>query len=184
MKNTILILVIALIVSGCKSDTNQTKDQNQPESVKEMKEEKKEFIVDLSFKTNNSYSIQMVLYNISIDEYQSKYIVINEKVEPTSTTDKITANFQENISNNFRINFGNQEVKEIELPSIEVSYGSNKLSILASELSTYFDFNEFIEQDPTTFKLRTKKVEGKHNPTIYLKQQYIRELQEEQKEIN
>lgn len=179
MKKTILILAITLIVSGCKSDTNQAKDQNQPESVEEVKEEKKEFIVDLSFKTNKSGVFQMVLYNIKVDDFQNKYIVISENIEATSSADYMKANFQENISNSFRINFGNKEIREIEVLSIELSYGLNKINIDSENISSYFDFNEYIKQDPITKLLKTEKIEGKLNPIIYLKPQFLRELKNE-----
>lgn len=84
-------------------------------------------------------------------------------------------NFGENISNNFRIGLGNTEVKEVEIESIEVSYGEKAININSIELSNYFKFNEFISQDVNSNILQTKQINGKHTPMIYLKAEFLKE---------
>ncbi|HMC00677.1 MAG TPA: hypothetical protein VKN14_06545 [Flavobacteriaceae bacterium] len=174
MKRRILLLIIVLISFGCKTDSNEKKKQDEVEKETDLK---KEFVVKMKFKTNRSDNIKMVLYNIISDEYQNKYIVINESIVLTSEMDMLTANFGENISDNFRINFGEKEIKEIEIESIELSFDKNTLLIEPSEIINYFDFNEYIVQDPISYKLQTKRIEEKLHPIIYLKPQYMRELQ-------
>ena len=175
MKNIILALTLILIFVGCKSDSNERNNQNEGQVENKLI---KEFVVKMKFKTTKSDEFKLVLYNIIPDEYQNKYIVINERVVLTSETDNLTANFGENISDSFRINFGNKEEKEIEILSIEISYGSNQININPEDLTTYFKFNDFVSQDPKSFKLQTKKVGEKLNPIIYLKLQYMRELKQ------
>ncbi len=173
MKNIILVLIVVITSFGCKTDSNESKNQNQGEQISKLE---KEFVVRMKFKTNKSDNIKMVLYNIIPDEYQNKYIVINERVVLTSETDSFIANFGDNISDSFRINFGNKEEKEIEISSIEISYGSNQINIIPEDLTTYFKFNDFVIQDPKSFKLQTKRIGEKLDPIIYLKLQYMREL--------
>jgi hypothetical protein len=176
MKNTILFLAIALFVLGCKTETKETKEQEVTEKVAE---EEKEFVAKMTFTTNKDGEFQMVLYNIKEDEYQNKYIVISEKIEATSNADYMTADFQENMSNNFRINLGNKETRNIEILTIELSYGAKKINISTEDIATYFNFNEFIKHDSITNSFTTVKVSDRLNPIIYLKPQYLRELKGE-----
>ncbi|MEZ4856884.1 MAG: hypothetical protein R2812_10470 [Gelidibacter sp.] len=172
-KGCFILLLISIF--GCQNqEKNNSKSKNQEKELL-----KKEFVVTINFKSNKSDTFDLYLYNIIKDEYQSKYIVISEKTIPTSEMENITANFGENISRNFRINFGNNEVKDIQIKSIEISFGPNKIFIDPEDLTQYFNFNEYIFQDSDTYVLHTQQIDGKHNPIIYLKSEYLGELQKE-----
>lgn len=172
MKNIILVVLIALFTFSC---LNEQKKESKPIEVEKVKEKeiKKEFIVKINFKTNKEDSFKLMLNNIVVDEFQSKNILITERVAPSSNFESITANFGENISKGFRVNLGNKEVKEVEISSIEISYGENKLSINANELNSYFTFDRFVNYDTISNKFKTKRVDGKHTPTITLKTRKI-----------
>jgi hypothetical protein len=86
------------------------------------------------------------------------------------------AKFQNNISRNFRINWGNKEEKEIEIESIELKYGEKNIVILPNELDKYFKFNEFVTQDTITNKLIIKKVGQKLQPIMYIEKKYLTEI--------
>jgi len=173
MKNTIFALCALFMLTNCKSDSKENATDTNAQNTQNLK---KELVVKMGFKTNKSDEFKMVLYNIVPDEFQNKYIVIKERVILTSEMDNITVNFGDNISDNFRINFGIEEPKEIEISSIQLIYGPNIVNINPEDISTHFTFNEYISQDPSTLKLQTKKVGDKHNPIIYLKRKYLREL--------
>tara|TARA_B110000114_G_scaffold119832_1_gene125570 strand:+ start:161 stop:667 length:507 start_codon:yes stop_codon:yes gene_type:complete len=167
MKKVFLVLLMVIFTIACKS--------KQEEKIKESK---KEFIVKIKHRVNKKDVFKLVLYNIITDENQNKWIQINEKVVGTSATENLTANFGENISYNFRINFGVKQEKEIEIKYIEILYGSKSIYVKPEELKNHFTFNEFITQDKVTNKLRTKKIGGKLNPIIYFKIEYLKELEE------
>lgn len=170
----IVLLAVALTILACN---NEQKAVDKPTVEEQVIEVKKEFIVKMNFKIDKSDTFGFVLYNIVTDEYQKKWIQINEKVVLSNNIETIKANFGDNISKSFRISFGNKEEKEIEIETIEVSYGERIILIEPNELNKYFKLNEFITQDTITNKFRTKKVGGKHNPIIYLKAKYLSELQ-------
>jgi hypothetical protein len=172
MKKVLLLLVVTVL--ACKNEQNVTDKQTVEQQVKNAK---KEFSVKMSFKTDKADMFSLVLYNIEVDEYQKKWIQINEKVALTNEIKTITANFGDNISKNLRISFGNKEEKEVEIENIEVLYGEKAIFIIPNELNKYFKFNEFVTQDTITNKLQTKRVRDKHNPIIYLKTKYLNELQ-------
>lgn len=168
MKKIILLITVTVLFS-CKSENSQ--DSFTPLKPKQ------EFTVKLSFKTNKTDMFSFVLYNIEMDEFQKKWIQINQTVEKSETISTLVANFQDNISRNFRINLGNKEEKEIEIELIELKYGEKSIAISPNELDKYFIFNEFVTQDDASGKLIIKKEQNKFNPTIYLKAKYLSEFQ-------
>lgn len=174
MKKIVLVLFIASIGLACK---NEPKSDEKPVDVERVKEEKKEFIVSMSFKTNKEDSFNLRLHNIIYDEFQTKNITITEKVSSSSSYDKLTANFGGNISNSFSITFGNKEEKVIEIASMSISYGDKIIEILPENLSDYFVFTKYISQDTISKKLLTKKIGNTHTPTIMLKGRQLQNLQ-------
>ncbi len=165
MKKVFLVLLMVIFSLACKS--------KQEEKIKEPK---KEFIVKIKYRVNKEDVFKLVLYNIITDENQNKWTQINEKVVGTSATKNLTANFGESISYNFRINFGVKQEKEIEIKHIEILYGAKRIYVKPEELKNYFTFNEFIFQDNAN-KLFTKKIGGKLNPILFLKIEYLKELE-------
>lgn len=166
MKKVFLVLLLVIFTIACKS--------KQEEKIKVPK---KEFIVKIKYRVNKEDVFKLVLYNIITDENQNKWIQINEKVVGTSATKNLTANFGESISYNFRISFGVKQEKEIEIKYIEILYGAKSIYVKPEELKKHFTFNEFIFQDNATNKLFTKKIGGKLNPILFLKIEYLKELE-------
>lgn len=173
MKNIVLVALVTLMTFSC---TSKQKEVNKPVVVEQAKEVEKEFIVNMSFKTSKEDNFRLMLNNIEVDEFQKKNIIIIEKVSPSSEIDKLTANFGYNISKNFSINLGNKEVKEVEINSVEILYGNNKISVKSDELNEYFTFNKFVVQDTVSNKFQTKKIKGQHSPTITLRRKAINQL--------
>ena len=165
----IVLLIFVTVLFCCKSEKSQ-------ETNVRTNEPKQEFTVKVSFKTNKTDMFSFVLYNIDMDEFQKKWIQINQTVEESETISSIVANFQNNISRNFRINLGNKEEKEIEIESIELKYGEKNIVILPNELDKYFKFNEFVTQDTITNKLIIKKVGQKLQPIMYIEKKYLTEI--------
>jgi len=181
MKKVFLIL-ITIIALGCKNEKNETKSIPETETIglNEI-EQTKEFIAKISYRTNKDDEFKIMLNNIVQDEFQRKNIYIIEKVVSNSVFENITANFGEvdNLPNEFHINFGVKEIKEVEIESIELTYGKNNLIINAAELKDYFNFNKYVEHDSVSNKFTTKNIDGVHYPTILLKIKGINALKQE-----
>ena len=179
MKKIIFIALLA-IFCGCKDDAKEEKQTKSDTIIEDMADEVSELSVVVNFKTNRADNIVFKLNNIVLDEFQKKNVQIVEKVSPTTTSDAINAKFgPNNISNNFIIGLGNREVKEIEIESILLSYGKNTLSVTGNELSKHFTLNKFVTHTPETNKIKTNKVDGKHNPSMILKRKSINTLRKE-----
>jgi hypothetical protein len=141
----------------------------------------KHLTVNFNFKTNKPDMFKIMLNNVEIDELQKKNIHIFENVIPSTEDDAITAKFDaDNMSNNVVIHLGNKEVKEVEIKSILISYGNNQINISSpKDLDKYFVFNKFIEKDSTSNTLKTKRVNGQHNPAFSFKRNLINLLKKE-----
>jgi hypothetical protein len=171
-----IVLIILLITAfACNEETKKKESNNSQQS----KEPIKEFIVKMSFKTNKADEFKLMLNNIVIDEFQRKNISIIEKVMPLSNLESLTADFGDNSPNNFRINFGNKEEKEMEIESLSLFYGDNSLSMTSADLKTHFSFNRYIIQDSITYKIQSKRIDSKHYPQIVLKKKAIDLLMKE-----
>lgn len=180
MRKVFFTLIVILL-----STTSCTKTKNKKPEVQEKPEEiierKKEFIVKMNYKTNKEDVFKYTLSNLPVDdEFQSKSILINEKVSPTSNYELTTANFGVNISNNLRINFGNKKVKDIKIEYISIFYGDKGVKINSNELRKYFVFNKYINLDTLSGTIKTKKIGNNYNPTIALKTNSINFLIKEQ----
>lgn len=178
MKKTVLLIVTTLIFSSACKD-NTTNPIN--EAIKKEIIAPKYLTINFRFKTNKTDTFKIMLSNIEVDELQKKNIYIFEDVIPSSGEDSIIAKFDPgNISNSITINLGNKEIKEVEIIEILVSYGSNGIKISTNkDIDKYLAFNRFIERDSTSNIIRTKKVDGLHNPGFSLKRKLINQLRKE-----
>ena len=178
MKNVVLVLLISIALLACK---NNSKEDQSTNTAKQEDKVRKELVVVLNFKTNKKDVFRIMLNNIIVDDLQKKNIQIFEEVIPSSAVDKISAKFDpENISNQILINLGNKEVKKVEIENVFVSYGQNQVNIKTpQEMEEYLNFNKFIDRDPSSTTLQTKKVDGRHNPIINLKRSLINLLKKE-----
>jgi len=163
MKKLILFFALACFF-GCKTDTKE----NELEKKESKKELINEFVVELIFKINVDDEFKLSLTHIKVDEFQKKHIHILENVVKTTSFDKVVANFGNNFSTRFNIDLGTKNIKKIEIQSIELTYGINKLFITPNELDKYFVINGYIDFDKTTKTLTTKKIKDKHYPTLTL----------------
>jgi hypothetical protein len=166
----VILVFISVLLFACENKEKETPLDNSLEV-------QPEFNVTINFKTNKADEFRLKLNNIIIDEFQKKNIEIVEKVVASNNTDIIKAKFgPNNISKNFQIGLGNKEIKEIEIETIELSFGKNSIIIKASELADYFIFNKYASIEDGTFKIVTKKVNGKHAPKVTLNGKTLMQL--------
>lgn len=179
MKNSFIIFSLVALFVACKEEKPSNK-VIEPTPIN-IEKANQDFNVNFSFKTNKKDVFKIMVNNIAVDELQKKNIHIIEEVVPTTGADKISANFgANNFSNSVLINIGNKELKEVEIIDITLSFGKNQISLKTPEdQNKYLVFNKFIEKDSTSNTLRTKRVNGAHNPVIYFKRNLINFLRKE-----
>ena len=175
MKNTLLIILLISLIS-CN---NAEKKEDKASVINNEAPPKKELIVSMEFKTNKEDDFKLMLNNIVYDEFQRKNIHILETVMPSSGVESLTANFGENISNEFQFNLGNKVPKEVEVISMTLSYGDNVINVTPNNINDYFAVNnKYVTFDSETAILKTLEVEGKHFPTVVMRQKTLNQLQE------
>ena len=168
MKKLLLVFLGIVSVTACKTETNDKSDK----SVKT--KEIKRLIVDFSFKTDKIDNFRIMLNNIEIDEFQKMNIQVYEEVGPSSSYESINAIFPENhMSNNIVVNLGSKETKEVQIQKLRLSYGENTIEVTIDNIENYFSLNKFIELDKEERVLRTKKIDGAHNPILFSRKSII-----------
>lgn len=172
MNRKIIIVVCLIFFASCKEKVKT------PLPVKGIL--KKEFKVEMSFKSNREDIFKIMLNNIVVDEFQSKSIHFNEKILATTNEDKIEVNFGDNKSKLLLINFGNKNEKTIDISNLKLSYNQKDIIITSESISNHFLLNKFVSINDK-YQLVTKTVNGQHNPVIVLKVKTLNELFSESK---
>ncbi|WP_375238365.1 hypothetical protein [Aurantibacter sp.] len=180
MKKIPLILTL-FIAFSCNNTPKQEQQVEPTKTLNQNDEPEKEFIVKLNYKSDQADQFVFTLKNIKVDEFQTKKIIIEEKVSITTSMDEIVANFGDNISNSMFIDLGRKKTKNVLLESVMLSYGKYKLIIQPSDLEKYFKFNNYVSLNLETNTLTTKKIEGRSIPIIRLKQNAFKLLKKENK---
>jgi len=171
MKKISILLFLALVLFSCENRTDKQKQQKEIVEI----EDKKELIIEMYFKTNKEDTFKFLMNNIKVDEFQSKNIQILEKVSPSTAVDQMSFNFENNKPNSFIINLGNKHPKEVTIKNIVVKYGENIVEINKSNFKRYTVPNKFIEINEEG-TLITKKIDGKHNPSLVLKKNVFNQV--------
>lgn len=164
MKKISILLFLALVLFSCENRTDKPKQQKEIVQNEEIKE----LIVEMHFKTNKEDTFKFLMNNIKVDDFQTKNIQVLEKVSPSTELDNMSFNFENNKPNSFVINLGNKNLKEVEVKSVIVKYGDNIVEINKSNFKKHIVPNKFIDINEEG-TLITKKVDGKHNPSLVLK---------------
>ena len=174
----VLLFNISLILFACNdagktnaSNTVSQSNQSVPDEIE------RELTVSMEFKTNKEDEFVIMMNDIRIDDFQTKNIHIKERVSPTTSVDKLTGNFGvNNISNKLIISLGREEVKEVEIISMNFEYDENIVSVRAKDFRKYFGFSKFSVFDTITNKIQTIKINNIHNPRLYVKKKLWDEL--------
>lgn len=172
----IIICVIALLSCNTAEKNTSSVSENNLAQV-----ESKKLRIEFVYKTNKSDVFTIQMNNIEVDEIQKKNIHFFENVTPTTKDDRVVVEFDaNNLSKTIIINLGHKEIKEVEILNISVSYGDNHYSFdTLNDIKKYFAFNRFIDVVEDSKTIQTKRVDGKHNPALSLRQNLIRLLEKE-----
>lgn len=175
MKKIIFFLFLTNLFISC----NDSKNNSASNDIKPDSDKPKSLRIDFRFKTTEADEFKIMMNNIEVDELQKKNIQIVESVTPSTGDDVIVANFDpNNLSKQIVLHLGGKIKKEVTIKSILVSYGNQQFNLTSPEdFNEHLVFNKFIERDSTSNKLITKRIEGKLNPTIRIKNNLINQLQ-------
>ena len=171
MKKIISILILVLLI-GCNNNAKEEKTLVNNKA-------KEHFSVYISFKSNKPDNVKVSLKNISIDEFQTKTVTFQESIIPSKNYDEMKIVFDPNDnSKNVLINLGSENEKIFEIKNIKLSYGGKEIFVENAEgFKKHFAFNKFVElESGNKIKLITSKINGQHNPVIYVKTHFLNSL--------
>ena len=172
----IILILLTLSIISC----NESNQQKNPKEI-EPDNFKKGLTIEFNFKTSKSDQFKIMMNNIKVDEFQKKNIQIIENVINSAGDDNIVADFDpNNLSKQIVIHIGGKIEKEVVINGILISYGDKQFHLTSpEEFNSNLVFNKFIVRDSTTNKLTTKRIDGRLNPTIRIKNSLINQLQRE-----
>lgn len=178
--NKILLLLIITILFSCKSDPNNTaNNENMPtETIPEV-ETSKTLVLEIDLEMSVSEDIKFMSLDTFLNNGQFADVYITQKLNANETSKNIRFELPENISpdNLLGISFGPKSIKEITIKSITLSYGDLNYDIKPEAVLDFFYTNDFISFDDTSKTFKTKEVNGKHNPILFLRKLYIDKIQ-------
>ena len=164
-----------ILFINCKESTDKQEYSNTPKQTEEIS---KQLEIRFSFKTSKTDVFKIMMNNIEVDEFQKKNIQIFETIPPSSQFENIIAKFDEgNMSKNIVFSLGNNEVKEIIIENIIISYKNKDINISTSEdIAKFLKFNKYVEADSSNKLIKTKKVNGKHSPAFTFSKKLIKQF--------
>ena len=163
---------------ACKNDTSIQKEEenSDKENITDVIPEQLVFTID--FETSNPEVFRLFSNDVFLNNSQFMNIGISHRLNINETSKKIVLKFPEGIKPDYNLyfSFGTKYEKTVILKEIEITYGNKTLTIKPEDLLEYFFFNKFASYDIETRTVTTKKVNGQHNPLIWLKRKYLNEL--------
>jgi hypothetical protein len=171
MKKIVFVFLMVTIVS-CKNNKEESvkKDTIVDSEIMEPAKPNK-FIVSIELKYSQTEYIKLFTNDVFINNNRSMSISLKEKVTKSNKFKTVLLDFPEDIKPDYQVgvSFGTKVVKSIEIKSVRVSYGDVEFAFTSQELNNYFVFNKFIDYNPETGLIQTKKVDGRLNPIMFLR---------------
>jgi len=179
MKKVFILLLTTTLLSCLNQSSNEEKKNNNiTESVQEQKKSKA-LVFELDLEMSEPEDIKLIAINTFLNNGQYIDIYITQKVNANERTKTILFELPDNISpDNFvGVSLGSNEVKEVKINNIKLSYRDLNYNIESDAVLDYFKTNKFLEYNETSKVFKTKKVNGKHNPILILRKIYIDKIQ-------
>lgn len=175
MKKVALLFV--LLALACNDQPEPPKETNV-ESV-ETKSEPKILEIKFSFESSAPEDVKLIANDIFLNNAQAMDLYITQRIASNETAKDVVFRLPENIVPDFNIgiSLGTKKVKEVKIKSVQISIGDLLYDIGPKELMTYFRPNRFISYDEDSGILKTSKVDGKHNPVIFLRKPYVDKIE-------
>lgn len=178
MKIKFLSILIVLFVS-CKNDKNPVENETVDDSKVVITDPPKAIIFEVDLTTTQPDEFKLFANEIFLNNSQHMNISIGQKLNLNETSKKMIFRFPENIKPDFQMGFGlgTKFKKEIRINEMMLSFGKTTFNIKPEELEKYFTFNKFTEYNSSMNKIKTKKVDGKHNPLIFFRRRILDSIQ-------
>lgn len=173
-----LITLLALITLSCNGEPKEKQVSEKTNQKSEVPVSKR-LVIEMDFETNAPEDIKFIANDIFLNNGQSMNLYITQKVNPNETSKKIKFQLPDDVIPDFNIalSLGTKHEKEIKINSISIAVGNVSYQIDSKNLITYFRPNRFVTYDDESGLLKTKTIDGKHNPMIFLRKPYVDKIE-------
>lgn len=178
MKKLTLVLLVITFFS-CKNEENVAEKAKQQNNKLEQKIEKKNRLVfEIDFKTTKPDDFILFSNDVFLNNSQFMNFIITHKMNSNENQKVIKFEVPDEIKPDVSLGLilGRENEKAITVKLIKVHTNNVEYLISPDELNDYFTFNKFIEYNPETGIINTKRIDGKYNPTMFLRKKIINKL--------
>jgi hypothetical protein len=168
----IAFIILIVMMSSCKNNTGEPPKEDTAAETKIIELAKpNKFSVTIELKYSQPEDIKLFSNDVFINNNRSMSISVKEKVAKSDNFKTVLLDFPKDIKPDYQVgvSFGTKVVKSIEIKSVRVSYGDVEFAFTSQELNNYFVFNKFIDYNPETGLIQTKKADGRLNPIMFLR---------------
>lgn len=174
----VIITLFFVVLTACNEDKSSNKNQDSSSGPEPDKVENK-LIFDVHIETTQSDEFAFFANDVFLNNSQFMYISIRHKLNNNETVKDLHFEFPKNIKPDRQVGFslGSNNVKDVNITEATLSYGGTKFTIIADNLMDYFTANKFVEYDSITKTVKTKRVDNKYNPLLFVRQRILDSIQ-------
>ncbi|MDC0956435.1 hypothetical protein OAS44_01030 [Flavobacteriaceae bacterium] len=178
MKFRTKVLMILVLVMTFSCNEQKTEKAVEVENTEKPIEKSKKLVFDVDLETSSPDDFRFFANNIFLNNSQFMNLSVSHKLNSNETSKKMHFEFPEGVQPDFQIGFalGVKNEKSVKINSIAISYGDLEYSIPSNDLVKYFKWNQFVDYDNETGTLKTKKVDNRLNPIIFLRNPYVEKI--------
>ncbi len=175
----LLVLTAIVLLYACDKAKENTQTESNPIEANSADQENPNqlsFVIDLE--TDKPEAVRLFSNDIFLNNKQSLSIGVSQRLSSEETSKIIEFTFPEEIKPDYNLyfSFGTKLEKTVTVKSITMSFGEKEISLATKELPNYFLFNKFIDYDEENGVITTKKVDGQHNPLMWLRRKHLNDL--------
>lgn len=173
MKKALLLSIIILSLSCKQGSKEAIENKANIDTVEINKPEK--FVIEMNLKLSNSDGLRLFANGVFISNNRMMNINITEQVIKSEDFKTVVLDLPDNIKPDYEVGIalGGKEVKKVDFQSIKISYGDVEVFVSPDKISEYFYFSSDINYNPEKGMIQTQKIDGKHNPIMYVKASVI-----------
>ena len=177
MKNFLLIVLCFATIISCKKEEKKEDVKPIVSEVKVPEKKASKLKLKIQYKTQTEGIVQCVFNKIELeDNNQEGNFIVTEKLKADNKLHELSFKmFGDHITRLIQLRLG-KKPKQIVFDNIILEYEATKVVINGKDLDKYFNTNKYIKYNSEASSLETMKIDGKHSPTLTLRQQVIKKL--------
>ncbi len=175
----LFFFLLILNITSCTGNQIKSKKESQKTTDDVISvENNNQLVVEVDLETSVTENMRLIVPNIFLNNGQYMDLYIMQHFNANEKSKTIRFQLPKNVVPDFNmgLSLGSKEVKEVNIKSIKISFNEITFNINSENITTYFKTNKFVDFDKEQKTFKTKKVDGKHNPILFLRKFYIEKI--------